>query len=280
MYREALLKKSISEFKDNVNNCLLFETETYTTTSGYRYIIKKGKGTSISAAIHYNATLQTEDFIGRFECNDVTINTRQEMPLGSVLEYKGLVFAVVSQGNYNESMAQWHYNATSAVSFIQSKFYVTDKKSICDEIGFNSLSIWLQMDFGVPVVPSHYAVDSLNKFIMVDVKASEIVTPVIRDSEKIYQHRKDSVLFSFVNMSRLEVLQALEILQEKSIEKNTNYGLNSLPALANESFYQKSFNWKSLSHTGIFDVNYYLSGSDGADYKVIKEALIKSITRI
>ena len=282
MTREALLNASISEFRDNKNNCLLYTTETYTTKSGYKYVIKKGKGESVSAAIHYNANLDVEDFIGRFESNDVTINTREKIELGSVLEYQGLLFSIVSQGNYNETMKQWHYQATGAVSFMQSQFFITSESQINEDIGFNSMQIWLSMSdaFGVPVLPSHYAVDSKSKFILVDIQESQSITPVVRTPDGIFQYRRDTVYFSFVNMTRTEELKALEALQEYSKMPNALYGLNSLPSLANEEFYQKSFNWKSLSHTGTFDVNYYLSAEDSEDFMVIKEAFISNITRI
>lgn len=277
MTREALLHASVQEFKDNVNNCLLHSIKTLTTKSGYKYLLKTGKSRSISAAIHHNRNFEVEETIGRFSLSDVHINTREELPLGSVLEYKGLLFSIVSMGNYNETMKQYHYDCNSSVNFIQSQFFIKSAAEVNEEIGYNSMSIWLTEDFGITTLPSHYAVDSKTKFIMVQIVSSDNMAPVEQlDSGDLRQLRRDTVQFAFNNMTTAECLKVLKKLQDRSMEPTSPYGLLTLPALADDNFYQKSFNWKSLTHAGSFDCDYYMSCSDESPYK-IKEALVTQL---
>lgn len=275
MTREALLKASIREFEDFKNNCQVWEVDRHFTDTGYCYMIKKNPK-EISAAIHYNASFETDDSVGKYENNDVAINTREQLPFDSILTYKDLTFAIASMGNYNETMGQWHYAAQSAFKPISDEFLITDEAEINQKIGCNSLGIIMALDFEYPLVPSYYAATDKKSYVMLSVTSSEGITPIITTDDYVYQRKRDTLKVSFVNIDTKGALYFLRQLQEYSLMPNTEFGINSIGTLADENLYQKSFNWKSLTYSVDIDLNYLLK-TDGIIDKRFSEILYKSI---
>lgn len=264
MTREALLKASIREFKDNKSNALLWTVERHFTRSGFCYILLKASR-DISCALHYNSSFETDESVGKYENNDVAINTREKIDFNNeILEYKGFYVAVSSVGNYNETMGQWHYAGQGAFKPISDRFLVTSEAEIVDVVGSNCLYILMGLELGYPVVPSYYSAFDKSSYIMASVDTTEpLQINHYNPKEKAYmQYRKDSVKLSFVNIDTPECLKIIDKLNTYALSKSAEFGINSFGALKDENFYQKSFNWKSLVYSYEFDINYYLKVSD------------------
>lgn len=260
MTKEYLMKASIEEFRDKKNNALFWTCDRYFTSSGFCYIIKK-KSRPISCALHYNRTFETDENIGRFESNDVMINTREELEFPGLIEYKDIWCALASQGNWNETMGQFHYNAAGSFGPILNKFLVTSEEEIEEKIGVDSMPIFMTLPFKgeIPIVPAYFEASSLKRYVMVDVDYEGDVTP-IKETEKRYEQLKvDRVKLTFVNFNTFDAMEFLKQLQDLSLSSETNFGLLDIPGLKAKQTYQISFNWKSLSYESEFRINYCLS---------------------
>lgn len=280
MTKHELLKTSITEFKDKKINALYFECKRVMTESGYVYLIKPEKGVPFSCAIHFNRYWETDESIGKYENKDVSINTAIELPKDCVIEYKGLVIAIESVGNYNAEMRIFHYHGSGAISPISNKFYIVDELEIEQKLGVNSLPIFLNMDLGYPIIPAFFEVLTDKQYIMVSCGEETCLTPVfVRDLQNI-QYKFDNVELSLVNLSTFEAQSVLRKIQENSLRPDSLFGLCSNIELSNRQVYQKSFNWKSLTYTSTFKINYALTSKiDENDniIKTLKEVFFKQI---
>lgn len=258
MTKEALLKASINEFEDKVQNCLLWEIERVYTSTGFCYIIKK-KSKRISAALHYDMQYNESSVVGRFETNNILITTRSELPSDCILTYKNLTFAINEMGWYNETMGQWHYNANDIIKAISDEFLITDLNEIKQEIGINSYPIFSELELDYPIVPSYYAPDATQKsYVVLDITNGEGVTPVYYKGELIKQYKNDIIKLSFVNIDTKDALLFIKKIQEYSVKPDTQFGINALNTFIDEKLYQRSFNWRALSYSMEMRVNYYL----------------------
>lgn len=279
MTREALLKASINEFKDNVKNAYVFNCKRIVTSSGYVYLIKDiNTRKEISCAIHWNASFESDDKIGKRETNDVSINTREKIDFDSLVEYNGLTIAIVSQDDYNNTMGQWHYNGIASLP-INNRFLVTTDEEIITEIGINSMSLFMALDLGYPLIPSFYSAQNKAKFIMIDIQDSHALTPMYRNESEILQYRTDRVRMSFINFSTLEAMECIEKLENYTINeaKQVGFAINDILNLRDDNIYQKSFDWKSLTYVTEFNVNYYLKANSKRKQILIKEALFNAM---
>lgn len=283
MTKHELLKTSIAEFRDRKINALYFECKRVMTESGYVYLIKPEKGVPFSCAIHFNRYWETDESIGKYENNDVTINTALELPKDCVIEYKGLVIAVESVGNYNAEMNIFHYHGSGAFSPISNRFYIVDEAEIEQKLGVNSLPIFLNMDLGFPAIPSFFEVLTDKQYIMVSCSEETCLTPVfIRDSHNV-QYKFDNIELSLVNLTTAEAQGVLRKIQENSLKPGSLFGLCSNIELANRQVYQKSFNWKSLSYVSTFRINYALTSKIDENnniIKTLKEVFFKQLGRL
>lgn len=283
MTKHELLKTSIAEFRDRKINALYFECKRVMTESGYVYLIKPEKGVPFSCAIHFNRYWETDESIGKYENNDVTINTALELPKDCVIEYRGLVIAVESVGNYNAEMNIFHYHGSGAFSPISNRFYIVDEAEIEQKLGVNSLPIFLNMDLGFPAVPSFFEVLTDKQYIMVSCAEETCLTPVfIRDSHNV-QYKFDNIELSLVNLTTAEAQGVLRKIQENSLKPGSLFGLCSNIELSNRQVYQKSFNWKSLSYVSTFRINYALTSKIDENnniIKTLKEVFFKQLGRL
>lgn len=282
MTREALLKASIREFKDYKNNAMVWNVERHFTNSGYCYILKL-KSRPISCAIHYNASFDTDENVGKYENNDIAINTREKLDSNNeIIEYKGMYIAISSIGNFNATMGQWHYAGQASFKPIADRFLITDLAQIQNEIGSNCLSILMKLDLGYPLVPAYYAAHDKSSYIMFNVNYSEAYNIISYSQElgALCQYRKDNVKLSFVNIDTLTAMKILEKLNEFALKKGAEFGINNIPSLSDENFYQKSFNWKSLVYSSVLDINYHLKASDARSIKEIKEVFFNAVKGI
>lgn len=282
MTREALLRASIREFADKENNALLWNIERYFTKSGYCYILKKDHK-PISCAIHYNSSFETDENVGKYENNDVAINTRKKINYHTqIIEYRDLHIAISSVGNYNNTMKQWHYAGQASFKPIADRFLITDENEIKQEIGSNCLSILMKLDLGYPLVPSYYASNDKSQYIMFSVDSSEAYNQVYYNAElkSLCQYKKDNVKLSFVNIDTKEAMIVLEKLNECALNNGAEFGINNIPSLTDENFYQKSFNWKSLVYSANVEINYHLKANDERSIKQIKDIFFNSISKI
>lgn len=278
MTRDVLLKASVNEFKDNQINAKIWKTRRVFTKSGYCYILKQ-KSRPLSAALHYNRSFETSEEIGKYENNDVLINTRDELTFGDIIEYKNMNFALVSQGNWNATMRQWHYIATGAFAPIESQFLIVDEKEVNESIGASSLPIFLSLELGFLVIPSYfdaqtYFAEKQKKYIMVDTEFEQVLNPVYLDEAAFYNQRHvENVKFSFVNLSTAEAMRAIKTLQEASLSPEAEFGFMSLPSLKQQSVFQTSFEWKSLTYLSEFKINYNLKARGDEEISRIKEVM-------
>lgn len=283
MTKQDLLKRSIAEFKDNKNNALLWQIERHFTKSGYCYILKV-KSSPLCCAIHYNANFETDENVGKYENNDIAINTREKIAYNDcIVEYKGMNIAISSIGAFNETMGIWHYNGQSAFKPISDRFLITDLSKIKNEIGSNCLSILMNLALDYPLVPSYYSATDKSSYIMASVDYSLAYNQIYYDEnlKRLRQYRKDNVKLSFVNIDTLEAMRTLKKITDLALEKGAEFGINNIPMLKDENFYQKSFNWKSLVYSCNLEVNYHLSADyDDTSLKHIKQVFLGNITKI
>lgn len=268
MTREALLRASINEFEDKIQNCLVWEIDRVYTSTGFCYIIKKSSEKQ-SCALHYDMQLNESSAIGRFETNSVQITTRTELPSDCIITYKGLTIAINEMGWYNETMGQWHYMGQDIIKAISDEFLITDLTEINNEIGINSYPIFAGLGLLYPIVPSYYAPEATDKsYVVLDITSGEGVTPIFYKDKKLYQYKRDLVKFSFVNVDTKSALEFMEEVQNQSKRPNTKFGINTLNTFIDEKIYQKSFNWRALNYQMSLEINYYLSG-DTQEKKLI-----------
>lgn len=281
MTREDLLKRSISEFADKKENCFIYNTETFYDKSGYAYIIKK-EPRPLSCAFHFRRSLNTNEEFGRFESQSFSLNTREKIPFGSLIEYKDLVVMVSEQGGYNETMGQWHYSGVGAFTPISSQFLIKDEADIVSNIGTNSLSILLECQKDYPYFPAFFQPNTKLKFVMVDCEdGGEVGGAIGYNAEGLIDIDKcDFIKLSFVNFTRDEALRELWRLQELSKDGEAKFGFMSMPTLKNRHVYQTSFNWKSLSYVSEFRINYRTSTSVVDEVKTIKRILHKAFSTL
>lgn len=285
--REALLKKSITEFEDNQFNTLVYQTKRITTNSGYTYIIKQPNPKKISCAIHLATSWEAEWFAGKVQNIDVSLNTREQIDTNCLIEYQGLDIAISSIEDYNNTMKQWHYRGVTAYGYIGSKFIIKDEKEIEENLAVDCFPLLfeaLQSVTEIPIFPSYFSVssvinDSNTKCIIVDVDETECVsllkTTLNTDlTEKHVQNNNDKIRISFVNTTTTETYTIFAALRDY-IRSQDLLGLVSTPKIYHKKIYQKSFNFKSLIHVAEFDVNYNLTiNPDTEAVKTIKEALV------
>lgn len=278
MTKEYLLRASIAEFEDRKNNALFWDCDRIFTSSGYCYIIKK-KSKAISCALHYNRSFETDENIGKYENNDITINTREDLGFLGLIEYKGLYCAFSAQGNWNETMAQYHYVGAGAFEPISSKFLITSEKEVEEKIGVDSMPIFMNLDFGVPIVPAYYQAVSMKKYVMVSTEYEGDITPIYAADKSYNQIKADNIKLTFVNFNTHDAMEFLHKLQEMSFGENAEFGFLTTPGLSAKQTYQISFNWKALVYESEFKINYCLSGLFEAEKAKIriKEAFFKML---
>lgn len=279
MTREELLRASIEEFRDHQENALFWTCERIFTSSGYCYILLR-ESRPISCAIHFNRSFESDENIGKYENNDMQINTREELDFGGVIEYKGLFCALVSQGNWNATMGQFHYMGAGSFGPISKLFLITNEEEVNKKIGVDSMPIFMNLEFGVPIVPSYYMAESQKSYVMVDVSYEGDITPIVSTRESYEQIKVDSVKLTFVNFTTHDAMKFLERLQNLSLSQEAEFGFLSTPGLQAKHTYQISFNWKALVYESSFRINYCLRGyyEKEKDIIRIREAFFKSLS--
>lgn len=260
MTKEELLKASIDEFRDKKDNALFWTCERIYTNSGYCYILKK-ESRKISCALHYNRYFETDENIGKYENNDMTITTREDLGFNGIIEYKGIYCAFNRQGNWNATMGQYHYVGIGAFTPISNQFLITDLQEIETKIGVNSMPLFMNLNFkDVVIMPAYYAANSLKKYVMVNTEPLKDLTGIIMQDEYYQQIKCDNVKLTFVNFKTNEAMEFLNNLQNLSLSENASFGFLSLPTLITKDTYQVSFNWKALAYESEFKINYNLKG--------------------
>ena len=278
MTREALLRQSIKEFEDKEDNALFWTCRRIYTDSGYCYILKQ-ESKPICCALHYNKSFETSEEIGRYENIVVSMNTREDLGFEGLIEYKGFVVALSSQGSYNETMKQWHYQGVGTFDPISNEFLIVDEEEVKNNLGVNSMPIMLRLQRNYPFVPSYFEAKSTKKYIMVDVDPGADLNGAVRVNvdKKLSIHQSDNVKLTFVNFTRDECLTELKRIQDESLKPDTQFGLLTLPSLENKYTYQLAFNWKSLTYISEFAINYYSKTLDEVEVNKIKEVLFESL---
>lgn len=279
MTKQDLLAASIKEFQDNKNNAVFWDCKRVVTKSGYCYIIKQ-KSRNISCAIHYNRSFETDEAIGKYENNDFTINTREELDYHGLLEYKGMHFAIASAGNYNETMAQYHYQGSGAFKPISDKFLIVDEAEIDNSLGIDSVPIF--MSFGemleIPVLPAYFEATYFHaEYILVSVDFNASLTPISYSQGMLEQRKVDNITLTFVNFNAERAMDVLKKLQDFSVGPDTTFGFLTLPDLKERTIHQKSFDWKALSYTSEFQINYVLQAKSYENQAIIKQVFFKML---
>lgn len=278
MTRKNLLNRSIKEFEDNVQNALYWECDKVFTDSGYLYIVKK-TSRPICCAFHFAKSFETSDEIGKYENVEIALNTKEELGFDGVVEYNGLTVAFASQGNYNETMGIWHYKGVGTFEPISNRFMVTSEDEISNNLGVNSMEIFLELKDKYPMVPSYFEAKSEKQYIMVDVdNATDAeIGGALKKDGKYMLHKADDIKLTFVNFTRDEAMAELYRIQESSLKPNSKFGLMSTPTFENRYTYQIAFNWKSLTYISNFRVNYYIKSSTESAEKYIKNVIYKQL---
>lgn len=279
MTRVDLLKRSKQEFEDRVKNALLWECDRVITDSGYMYIIKKSSR-KISCAFHFAKSFEASEEVGKYENVDIALNTDEELGFDGVIEYYDLTVAFTSQGNYNETMKMWHYKGVGTFEPISNQFMITDEAEINNNLGVNSMELFIKLKENYPIVPSYFEAKSTKKYIMVDIENSEELGGSLRinnETGKYELHKSDQVKLTFVNFTRDEAMKELYRIQESTLMPTATFGLMSSPTLENKYLYQIAFNWKSLTYVSNFRINYYIHSTTQEELQKIKEAVIETL---
>lgn len=278
MTREELLKASIEEFRDYQENALFWSCERIFTSSGYCYILLK-ESKPISCAIHYNRSFESDEYIGKYESNDMQINTREDLGFDGIIEYRGLFCALVSQGNWNATMGQYHYLGTGSFGPINKQFLITSESEVNKKIGVDSMPLFMNLEFGVPIVPSYYQAESQTSYVMVDVDYEGDMTPIVATRQSYEQIKVDNVRLTFVNFTTHDAMKFLERLQNLSLSSEASFGFLTIPGLQAKHTYQISFNWKALVYESTFKINYCLRGYYESEKDIIRirEAFFKTL---
>lgn len=279
MTKQDLLKASIAEFQDFKNNALYWTCKRIITKSGYCFIVKQ-KNNPISCAIHYNRSFETDESVGKYENNDFMINTRVELDYHGLIEYKGMFFAISSVGNYNETMAQYHYQGSGAFKPIADKFLILDETEVDEQLGVNSLSIFMLFgeSLGMPTLPAYFEASYYHTaYILVSVEHDSSFTPVVSEGNELIQRKIDSVTLTFVNYEVQKVMEFLKKLQDFSVSESSTFGFVTLPDLKERSIHQKSFDWKALSYTSEFKINYVLKSNFLENQCIIKQVFFNML---
>lgn len=282
MTREALLKASIQEYEDFENNTIVYPAKRILTKSGFQYLIKNTEeAKKISCAIHYTRSFDTSESIGRYENQEISLNTREQIDFLSVLEYKGFLIALTSKGEYNETMKHFHYNGVGAFTPISKQFFITTEAEVEENIGVNSMPFLLELQNEVPYYPSFFQVeDDVKKYVMVDAENAEDLAPVRLNYKGDYEQPKtDEIILTFVNFTRDECLKEISRIQKISVSPYAKFGFLSTFNLVTADTYQISFNWKSLTYRAKAKINYCLMSSKEKreTIKKIKEVIFKNL---
>lgn len=282
MTREALLSASVQEFQDHKNNAWFIPCRRIGTRSGYEYLLKEeDKKRKISCAIHFNRSFESSEVIGKYENNEVSINTREELGFNGIVEYKDFVIGIVSQGNYNETMKQYHYRCVGGFTPITRKFLVTSEEEIEEDLGVNSYEVILtSWGKDYPIFPAHLSAGSKAKYITVEVENEEEVSPIRNLEGKAISHQIDRVSLHFVNFTRTECLRHLDYIQSLSKKPETNFGFVDTFKLSSATVYQISFDWKSLAYKAECRINYYLSSLDIIEVSKIREVILDNLKAV
>lgn len=283
MTREALLKASIDEFEDKKNNAWLIPCKRVGTKSGYEYLLKDTKNKKkISCAIHYNRNWESSEVIGKYENNEVSINTREEIPYGSIIEYKDFVIGVTSVGNWNETMAQFHYKCVGGFTPITRKFLITSEEEIEEDLGVNSYEVVLSSWGGnYPIFPAHLDAGSKVKYITVEIENdSDLIPPHENIEGKVVSSKIDNVTLHFINFTRSECLRHLSYIQQLSLMPDAEFGFIENFTLSSATVYQISFDWKSLAYKATCKINYSLETVDIEKLQTIKELIFENLKAV
>lgn len=262
MTREALLKASITEFQDSINNAEVWECDRVTNSGGYIYIIKK-KSKPLSCAIHVAGAVKQDQQLGKFETQSVMINTREQLDTNAIVIYKDIIIALTGNANYNETMGQWHYMGVMAYEAISRRFMVADERNVQEILGASSLPIFIDLADEYPIVPHIFESKSANKYVLVRCDENEGLelggTIDYDNAGYLRQPKSDRVTLSFVNFNRNEMLRELHRIQEKSLEPTAKFGFNTPINIENAEIYQVAFNWRASVYNADFVINYYLT---------------------
>lgn len=279
MTREALLKASITEFEDRKNNALFWDCKRIITQSGYCYIIKKSSR-PISCAFHYNRSFETDESVGKYENNDFTLNTREELNYHGIIEYKGMFFAISSVGNYNETMGQYHYQGSGAFKPISDQFLITSEEEINNKIGVDCIPIFVK--FGesqnIPTLPSYYEAAYSNKqYVLVSCENISTLTPIKTENKEYVQRKLDNVTLALINFDTFSAMQFIDKLQQESLKNDASFGFASLPDLKEKTIHQMSFDWKALSYTSEFQIHYAITSANEEKSVIIRNAFFNML---
>ena len=293
--KENLFKRSIREFEDKKNNCLVWRTERVITESGYQFIIKQKEPRAIAAAIHTTQDFEHKE-VGKIEVSSVMINTREELDPNDLIEYENQYFAIESRDYLNETMGMYHYICFTCYGY-NNRFIVLDPEDIEKELSINSFPKVYNMLKNIKierrplhVYPTFFkmehilAVKSIQKFVVLEVLETKtksfLNTYYDTTSNKIsfIQNNQDTLKIWMINFNRDETYNILGQLKQEFANSTapSGVGLASDFRIYSETEYQKGINLKTLLNVLELDVNYNVISSDpleGASF--IKQVLMQ-----
>lgn len=282
MTKKDLMNASKREFEDLKNNALYWQVKRIFTQSGYCYIIKE-KSTPISCAFHFNKAVDSSEEVGKYSDIEFSLNTRQELDLNGIVEYKNLIVGILRQGNYNATMDMWHYSGNGTLGVIEDMFLISNENEILADLGVNAMPIFLKMADKYPIIPSYFEPPSKKPFIMVDIEDSNYnINSWIKykNANEIYERKCDKIILTFINFTKTQAMNELKRIIDLSLIPDKEFGILSTPKLDNKYFYQKAFNWKSLTYKAEFDINYAIQSQSDNEQMQIKQILFNQLSAL
>lgn len=282
MTRKELLERSKKEFEDKVQNALYWSYDRIYTKSGYCYIIKKDSK-PLSCSFHFSQNIDSSGEIGKFTDIEFMLNTNTKLELNGIIEYKGFIVGILRQGNYNETMGMWHYSGNGSLNVIEDMFIITSEDEVNERLGVNAMENILKLQKQYPLIPSYFNPPSKQPYIMVDIEDSNfnVNSNLKQDLDgNLWQRKTDLIKLTFMNFTRDDAMRELKRIIDTSLTPDASFGILSTPKLQNKYFYQRAFNWKSLTYTAEFDINYVIDGKPREIPLQIKEVILENLQAI
>ena len=233
----------------------IYETKTIFDNFGYQYLIKGAKK-PLKGAVHFVENFESNAF-GRFGGTQILLSTMESgVDIGSVIEARGELFAVVKYKSKNKVLDENDYECLSLFDYYKD-FVIDEDQQINRILGSNSLRYILTMDFNTPIFPSLFT-PKADKYLSVNIYNSNARSPSFKnDNLVLEQYKRD---FGEIYAVGLNTDELQEISYKLSYEAK-DFTLCNYPSWEQVSYYDMGFDLKPNIHKTSIEVNYKIVGT-------------------
>lgn len=233
----------------------IYETKTIIDKFGYQYLIK-GEKKPLKGAVHVIESFESNAF-GRFGAKQILLSTMESgVNIGSVIEVRGELFAVVEHKSKNEVLDENDYKCLSLFDYYKD-FIIDEGEQINRILGANSLRYILAMNFNIPVFPSLFT-PKANKYLSVNIYNSNSRSPSFKNSDLVLeQYKRD---FGELYAVGLDTDELQEVIHALSYEAK-DFTLCNYPSWEQVNYYDTGFDLKPNIHKTNLEINYKIVGT-------------------